>query len=253
MSATNTAVCPICGGTRFKVVQTSPYRVGVCDCARAERIQSLLKKARIPPQYAQCTFTNFDRTFAGSDPSLQRAMIFARGFLEKYPLEDRGLVFVGPIGVGKTHLAVATMKGLIEQKGVQCLFYDYRDLLREIRSSYSASALTTEEDVLRPALEVPVLVLDELGAERTTDWVSDTVSHILNTRYNNKKTTIFTTNFPDEPSAGSGERQSVPHMAAREETLGDRITDRMWSRLHEVCHFIQLQGPDFRLRKARTR
>ena len=109
-------------------------------------------------------------------------------------------------------------------------------------------------DVLRPVFEAEVLLLDELGAMKTSEWVWDTVSLILNTRYNEKRTTLITTNFPDlPPGALAGPRSSfsqaeLTRAAARDETLGDRIGERMRSRLHEMCRIVEMQGKDFRLR-----
>ena len=121
--------------------------------------------------------------------------------MEEYPVESTGLLLIGPVGVGKTHLAVGIIRELIQQKGIGCLFYDYRELLKEIQNSYNPSVSATELSILRPVFEAEVLVLDELGAVKPTDWVWDTVSHILNTRYNDKRTTIITTNYPDEAEA----------------------------------------------------
>jgi DNA replication protein DnaC len=108
----------------------------------------------------------------------------------------------------------------------------------------------TEAEVLRPVMEVDVLVLDELGAIKPSEWVWDTVSHILNTRYNNQRTTIITTNLSDEPPAGAigdgPEAVNAARRANREATLGDRITERMRSRLHEMCRKVEMQGEDFR-------
>src|SRR5262249_44212510 len=138
----------------------------------------------------------------------------------------------------------------IAEKGVACLFYDYRELLKEIQNSYNNSVKTTELDVLRPVFETEVLVLDELGAVKPSEWVWDTVSLILNTRYNDNRTTIITTNFPDEPAAGIAapdtSRRSLAFAATRRETLGDRIGERMRSRLHEMCRVVRMEGPDFR-------
>ena len=100
----------------------------------------------------------------------------------------------------------------------------------------------TELEVLRPIFETEVLVLDELGAVKPTEWVWDTVSLILNTRYNDNRTTIITTNFDDRPAGAV----AAPRGAAREETLGDRIGERMRSRLHEMCRIIKMEGEDFR-------
>ena len=108
----------------------------------------------------------------------------------------------------------------------------------------------------QPVFEAEVLVLDELGAVKPTEWVWDTVSHILNSRYNDKKTTIITTNFPNLPPGESQSGHSSPteaaRQAARSETLGDRITERMRSRLHELCRVVQLEGRDFRQRVQRA-
>src|SRR5262249_43314023 len=133
----------------------------------------------------------------------------------------------------------------IAEKGVACLFYDYRELLKEIQNSYNNSVKTTELDVLRPVFDAEVLVLDELGAVRPTEWVWDTVSLILNTRYNDNRTTIITTNYADEPAAAVA-RTLSPARASRDETLGDRIGERMRSRLHEMCRTVRMDGEDFR-------
>src|SRR5258708_3928787 len=176
-------------------------------------------------------------------------------FVEEYPLQKTGLLFIGTIGTGKTHLAVGAIQELLRSKGVPCRFCDYRELLKEIQNSYNPSVQTTELEILRPIFEAEVLELDELGAIRPTEWVWDTVSHILNYRYNEKKTTLITTNFPNLPPAGVGverSRKSFSHAeqakaAAAQETLGDRITERMRSRLHEMCRIIEITGTDYRL------
>jgi DNA replication protein DnaC len=174
-------------------------------------------------------------------------------FVADYPVERGGLLLIGPVGVGKTHLAVGAVKELIRQKSVPCLFYDYRELLKEIQNSYNASVQTTEMEVLRPVFEAEVLVLDELGAVKPTEWVWDTVSHVLNTRYNDKRTTIITTNYLDAVAGAVAEGRpsfAAAARAAREETLGDRIGERMRSRLQEMCRKIEMTGKDFRRIKS---
>ena len=106
-------------------------------------------------------------------------------------------------------------------------------------------------EILRPVFDAEVLVLDELGAVRSTEWVFDTVNYILNSRYNENKTTIITTNFPDGPEQEKLDEDnlrsySAADRAARRETLGDRIGERMRSRLHEMCKKVEIEGPDFR-------
>jgi DNA replication protein DnaC len=238
--------CPLCEGTGWKTLEYpgKASRVTRCDCQLSARTEKLLKAAHLPVRYEHCTLAEFDINFQGIHRSLATARLAAGRFVEEYPLEKTGLLLIGPIGVGKTHLAVGIIQELIRSKGVPCLFCDYRELLKQIQNSYNTSVQTTELEILRPVFEAEVLVLDELGAVKPTEWVWDTVSHILNTRYNDKRTTIITTNFSDQPAG----QASGPRGAAREETLGDRIGERMRSRLHEMCRVVQMDGSDFRQR-----
>ena len=234
-------VCPVCEGTGWKSVATAnERRVTRCDCTLRSRGERLLAQARIPRRYEHCELSNFE--FEGPHKTLLPARMAAYKFVEEYPVDSTGLLLIGPIGVGKTHLAVGIIKELILSKGIACLFYDYRELLKEIQNSYNSSVQATELEVLRPVFESEVLALDELGAVKPTEWVWDTVSLVLNTRYNNNKTTIITTNFDDQPAGVL----AGPRAAAREETLGDRIGERMRSRLHEMCRIVKLEGEDFR-------
>jgi DNA replication protein DnaC len=248
-------VCPLCDGTGWKTVTAAPTspsgrsndrRVTRCDCQLRARAQTLLTGARIPKRYEHCELTSFTTDFPGAHGSLALAHLTASRFAEEYdPRDGTGLLIIGKIGTGKTHLAVGIIKELILNKGISCLFYDYRELLKQIQNSYNATVQTTELDVLRPVFDTDILVLDELGAVKPTEWVWDTVSLILNTRYNDNRTTIITTNFEDQAAAGTAISISAAR-AARSETLGDRIGERMRSRLHEMCRIISLDGTDFR-------
>jgi DNA replication protein DnaC len=234
-------VCPLCEGTGWKSVSIgSDRRVARCDCRLQARTKTLLAAARIPKRYEHCELSNFE--FDGPHRALASSRLAACKFVEEYPVDSTGLLLIGSIGVGKTHLAVGIIKELVLSKNIACLFYDYRELLKQIQNSYNDSVKATELDVLRPVFETEVLVLDELGAVKPTEWVWDTVSLILNTRYNDNRTTIITTNFDDRPAAAV----AGPRGAAREETLGDRIGERMRSRLHEMCRIIKMEGEDFR-------
>jgi DNA replication protein DnaC len=117
---------------------------------------------------------------------------------------------------------------------VPCIFYEFGSLLKEIQNSYNPVLQTSQYKVLAPVFEAEVLVLGELGASKPTDWVRDTVMQIINTCYNDKKLTIFTTNYLDgRPSE-------------RDETLKDRIGVRLRSRLYEMCKTVQIEGDDYR-------
>ena len=224
-----------------------------CECQEAEREERRLAAARIPERYRQYTLDGFETDFRGADRSLGRAALTARRFVDEYPGDTggKGLLFIGSIGVGKTHLAVGVLRRLVQERGAKGLFCDYRELLKNIQNSYNPQVNTTELELLKPIFAAEVLVLDDLGAQKPNEWVWDTVALILNTRYNDKQTTIITTNYPDLPAAGGS--LSSTERAAREQTLGDRIGDRMRSRLAEMCVRVEMTGEDFRQTVKRAR
>ncbi len=257
--STTTDTCPICDGTGWHTVIHGKEREAVrCECRVKGRADRLLEAAHLPARYQHCELSNYECDPNYTDQkSLGHAKWLAGRFVENYPSEKTGLLFVGTVGVGKTHLSVGILKALIREKGIHCLFCDYRELLKSIQNSYNASVQATEMEILRPVFDAEVLVLDELGAVRSTEWVFDTVNYILNSRYNDNKTTIITTNFPDKPEqdrvADDNPRSySAADRAARAETLGDRIGERMRSRLHEMCKKVEIEGPDYREHSKRA-
>jgi DNA replication protein DnaC len=239
-------VCPICEDSGLRVVRR-PDGVQVaedCVCRIERRVRRLLERAQIPRRYEHCTLDSYESGFGGAHRTLASAHLKARGFVNNYILNTggTGLLLTGSIGVGKTHLAVGILQELVREKKVTGLFYDYRDLLKQVQNSYNRQVSETEMEILRPVFETEVLVLDELGASKPTDWVWDTVAHILNTRYNDRRTTIITTNYANLP----------PLTPGAPESLGDRIGERMRSRLQEMCVLVEMQGEDFRQKVKRA-
>ena len=250
--------CTICDGSGMRLVERDGARfVRECVCRVQQRGERLLAQARIPRRYEHCTLEDFDTGFRGATRSLAAAHLRARKFVEGYPVETggTGLLLTGSIGVGKTHLATGILRALVLERGASGLFCDYRELLKQVQNSYNRQVQATELEILAPVFDAEVLVLDELGAAKPTDWVWDTVAHILNTRYNDRRTTIITTNYTnaaplalDEPGLGGSAARAM-----REETLGDRIGERMRSRLQEMCVVVEMQGEDFRQTVNRAR
>jgi DNA replication protein DnaC len=248
-----TEFCPICedSGLRLIVQPDGERYAQPCECRLQLQSARLLKRAAIPKRYEHCTLDTFEPGYGQADQSLAKAFSTARRFVYEYPVttEGRGLLLTGSVGVGKTHLAVGIIQALIWEKGVRALFCDYRELLKRIQESYNPLVATTELQILAPVFEAEVLILDELGAQKPTDWVWDTVALVLNTRYNDKRTTLITTNYPNAPAAMA----RYADKAIREETLGDRIGERMRSRLAEMCVEVEMRGNDLRqsVKKAR--
>lgn len=203
-----------------------------CRCRGDRRVAARLRGAAIPPRYADCTLEGF-QLWNAKDPTLRQARDRARAFVDCYPLVDKGLLLTGPAGTGKTHLATAILRELIATKGVQGVYVDMLELIQQLQMSFENPSMTRER-ILSPVVDAELLVLDELGAGKTTAWVMDLIYYIVNTRYMNKRLTICTTNFKDV--AGN----------AGEETLADRVSLRVRSRLFEMCTVIQLRGEDYR-------
>ncbi len=257
--STSAPTCSICGGTGWQTLQHGKEREVVrCECRVRDRGELLLAAAQIPKRYLHCELSTFECDPDNKDhKSLTAARWLAGRFVEEYPTDKTGLLFVGTAGVGKTHLSIGIIKALIRDKGIRCLFCDYRELLKSIQNSYNPSVQATEMEILRPVFDAEVLVLDELGVVRSTEWVFDTVNYILNSRYNDNQTTIITTNFPDRPEQARPDDDNsrslkAAESAARRETLGDRIGERMRSRLHEMCKKVEIEGSDYREQSKRA-
>ena len=224
--------CAICDDTGWKTIEVDGVsRVARCDCMRESAAARLLAEARIPRRYQHCTLANYTAYNEKLTKALQHATRLAEGF----PVVDRGLLLLGPPGVGKPHLAVAILRQVITTRGARGIFYDTRDLLRVIRSTYDPVNRMAEMDVLKPIMDADMLVLDDLGAEKTSEWVEETLNLIVNARYSAQRTTIFTSNFEEK-----GNDTTDP------DSLLFRIGYRMRSRLHEMCELVDLDGADYR-------
>ncbi len=239
----------------------SPRVAVLCDCVELERATRSVGRARIPARYEHCDFENFETEYhqlADLNRNLAQAKLIVQGFARDYPLtNDAGLLLMGPCGVGKTHLAVAALKELIS-RGHEGLFYDYRELLKEIQASYNSESQSSEGSVLEPVLRTEVLILDDLGASKPSAWALEMVGHILTTRYNEKRITLATTNYLDTQEAA----QPVPELdlrrrgarlpsggtipPMRDDTLAERIGVRIRSRLYEMCRTVEIIALDFR-------
>ena len=240
MSFQPVEVCSSCGGTGWaRVSRDGAEGVVRCECVKSSRSERLLENAKIPLRYAHCELENFD-ILPSPDRSIENAKIAAEKFVDEYPMSQPfGLLFMGPQGVGKTHLAVGIIKSLMRLKSVECLFRTFPELLKEIQNSYNPVSQASELSVLAPILETEVLVLDELGAQNPSSWVRDTVGYVLNYRYNENKVTILTTNYKDEEDRKDATLGIT-------DTLSERIGVRMRSRLFEMCKTIKMDGKDFR-------
>jgi len=270
------ADCPFCQGSGWKVVERTTKGVEAlstepgdpkmvwavpCDCTVGDRTDRILAKARVPERYRHCDFDNYEvdneienvsrEQSSAWNRSLSQAKLVVRRFAEEFtPVREveseHGLLLMGPCGVGKTHLAVSALKQIV-LRGHLGLFYDYRELLKAIQDSYNPESQTTEMSVLEPVLQAELLVLDDVGSSKPSPWALETVGHILNTRYNEKRVTLLTTNFLDADTPESIAARGVAvRPTAIDDSLTDRVGKRIRSRLYEMCRTVGICAPDYR-------
>lgn len=233
--------CESCGG--IGIVRTATGS-RPCACQVEQEIQIRTKRAGIPAGFASCTLENFEIC-----PHTKRAWLAARRYADEFvpgagDRELPGLLLTGTVGVGKTHLAAGVMRSLIRDKGIEGRFVTVPALLDRLRSSYDDNARESQAQILGPILKADLVVIDELGAARPSDWVFETIELLIGNLYNSVRAVIVTTNLPNLAVAGQTDNGYA--RSARPDTLGDRIGARMWSRLQQMCMAVDMSGPDWR-------
>ena len=253
--------CATCQGTGFELVEKDGGEFArPCSCRATDRVagRDFVRDCRIPPRFREAALATYVAEVG--DRSLSQVLELCLGYCRGYPYADSpdeglGLLFSGDNGVGKTHLAVAVLRELYEQKGVRGQFWDFHGLIREIRRSYDPETRMSEFRVLEPVIEAEVLLLDDLGALKISDWMHDTLFYILNSRYLAKRANIITTNYEDiDPAEARRAHDYEPGPDGRpvrgklifREYLVERIGNGLRSRLMEMCHLIRMQGQDRR-------
>ncbi len=244
--------CPECEGRGWIVERDGGAGIARrCDCFKRGLANNLLSYAHLPRRYAACRLANFDvrHQEPGIRGQLQKALAESRRYIEGFLRPDgnftsAGLIFVGPPGTGKTHLAVAVLVDLIQTYRISGHFADFTSLIHQIQSTFDPKSPESKREVLDPVMRSPLLVLDELGAQKPSPWVQDILYLIINTRYNERRPTFFTTNYPLDPPARSTRTldRGRDSFVSAAEPLAKRIEARLVSRLCEMARPISLDA-----------
>ncbi len=188
------------------------------------RRQTLLERSRLPRRYWTCTF---DRTLETSEN--RQALARVRKYAEEFSRDSGGLFLTGPVGTGKTHMAACLVNELISRE-IRVLFGNVLDLLGRLRRSYDEDAQEEEWRILDELSTVPLLVIDDLGKEKVSEWVEQTLYRIVDMRYRNNRPMVVTSNY------------MLSELEKRYQEVGPALV----SRIAEMCEGIRLAGRDWR-------
>ena len=242
--------CHFCDGVGFVMSRDDLGRETAtrCECKIIERKIDLFNRAKIPSQFYDATYDNFD---IKSDPTLKAALAQSKFLLKNYHKGLwQGLLFMGGVGVGKTRLVCTMIRDYTLTHSIPCLFREFSALLSEIKTGYDQGL--SESHVLDHINNIEILVVDELGKGRGSEWEINILDTIISNRYNMRKTTIFTTNYTNNKRTTYKDRPNLKNSnegspeGFRLETLEQRVHPRIYSRLREMCHFVEINSSDFR-------
>lgn len=237
--------CPSCGGAGW--VDADGGGLRRCACTLFAQRLSRFNRIGLPGRLADTTFD----TFVIGDVDAQRdAYAAAATFARHYSPDavNQGLLLHGPVGRGKTHLLAATLRKVAIDHGITARFVEFSHLLSSLKGRFDRGEGAAA--VLDELVGVELLAIDELGKGMLTEFELATIDELVSRRYNAARTILATTNYRLGDATGVGRPNLADPRARSQPTLADRVGERVYSRLHEMCQFAYLGGDDWRQRAS---
>ena len=234
--------CTFCGGQGRRLVRDGDIpRMVPCSCRLLTHRAGLFNQAQIPARHANASFQSFEHNSKEATRALGGTMTWCKSFVEAGP-SSKGLILHGGVGRGKTHLMIAAIRSLILDHGVSVRFIEFSHLLTDLKKGFDEGR--GESKTLGALGQIDLLAIDELGKGKSTDWERAVADELVSKRYNSMKPLLATTNYP--PARSSGARTSNLSDDASLQTLEDRVGDRVFSRLMQMCDIQRVEGEDYR-------
>ena len=252
--------CKTCKGTGFLVEQDNFQRdvAIVCpDCEQIKQSVQLYNNARIPRRYLNSRLNPNDRDpenemvfdLLGSIFRLLPQRLSNPNLLQTDSEDLKGMVLMGPPGTGKTHLMAGFAYQCTIGHRISCIFQSFAELLSELRQGYSDGK--SDMEIVEPHLQTDILIIDDMGKGRNSDWELGILDMLISERYNRNQIIMVTTNFTEseentlKEQIRSRDKTETEHFIS--DTINRRVGERIHSRLKEMCYFENLLGRDRRI------
>jgi DNA replication protein DnaC len=234
-------ICQRCNGVGYRTKEKESGLIsGRCRCQKLVDRIHMFNRTLIPTRHGKDSFRNFQHTSNSATLAIGIINSWVHNFGKNQ--QEKGLVLTGEVGRGKTHLLIGMCKTLVFEYGISTRFIEFSRLLSMLKESYSKGL--SDSSIINELINVDVLAIDELGKGRLTEWEMAIIDEIISRRYNAMKTIIGTSNYSWKIATGTPTPNLATH--AFNQTLGDRVGMRTFSRLQEMCICFEVKGTDFR-------
>ncbi len=252
--------CKTCKGTGYIMEHDSFQRDVALVCPECEQVKQrvdLYNNARIPRRY-------WNSRLDGDDQDGENGIVFDlllsifrllpqrlsnQNILQTEDEDLKGMVIMGSPGTGKTHLMTGFAYQCTINQGISCIFQSFAELLSELRQGYSEGK--SDIEIIDPHLHTDILIIDDLGKGRNSDWELGILDMLISERYNRNQMIMVTTNFTESEENTLKEQVRNREKSETEyfisDTIRKRVGERIYSRLKEMCYFENLIGKDRRI------